>query len=49
MEVKAEYINDSTFPVEIDFGDRIQKLTKKASLELEKKLAHVNLRLRLFA
>ncbi len=41
------HINDKQFPVLIDFGDDIRKLTKKASLELEDKLAEINLKLRL--
>lgn len=47
--MEVEYKGNTTFPVQITFGDRLQKLTKQASFELEEKLAKINLRLRMFA
>lgn len=45
--MKVEYIENKVFPVQIDFGDRLRSLSKKASIELEEKLATVNLKIRL--
>lgn len=48
--MKIEYKGyERTFPVLIDLenGTAIQKLTRKASIELEEKLVEVNLRIRM--
>lgn len=45
--MEVYWVTDKQFPIQIVFGNELQKLTKKASFELEEKLADINLKLRL--